>query len=229
MLSTNRACRPPRARRTAGPGCRRDLGDVARLRQGDGQVAGREVVDVVVAGEAADLALSFGLGHLVDGGLDGLGRRRRPGRRRCDSMNRPRVSRISREQRLGPRTRGEQVVDAVISLPVAGGCRRSGHAGQPRGACTSARVEGRRRAGRRRRFALFGMLASSNCSSQPRLISRATMQSVTDRRGRRRCPGPRQRFPDLGEVLVVVVDVLGVVDTRCPSRPRRPATISSSM
>ena len=109
---------------------------------------------------------------------------------------------------------GEQLVDR-LDLLAAGGLGVVGDAGEA--ALPGQRV--RRGPGRTRRscrlssrLAALGMLALSSFCTQPRRISRATIQSVLHHDVAAGVLAGLQLRLDLGEELVVVVVVLGVVD-----------------
>ena len=167
--------------------------------------------DVLVAVEAVDLPVVDRLLELVERGLRGR-------RTSAWSVSAPSeheqadgVAHLG-EHRLRAR-HGEEVVDrldllAAVLLDVV---RDAGHAGRPRRAVLARRVE---------RRVLRARLGGSPCSgTSPRrtaaptstwLIMRFAIQSVSTKPSRPMLWSLREVRPDLGEVLVVVVDVLGV-------------------
>ncbi len=204
----------------------REALDVARPGDGDRDVAGGEVLGVVVAGELADLAALAGL---LDLGRGGLARRRRwPSRDPCPSpsITSPSVSRISVSIVTWPLNFGiEDVVDAG---QLAAGLLRvvadTGHAREPRHAVLPARIEahvlhvvhqvglvGELGVVERRDVAELDQAARHPVGQDDDLPVDALV--------------PLERLVDLGEELVVVVDVLGVLglDARWPSRSRAPS------
>ena len=96
------------------------LDHVTRIRLGDNDIARREVVGVVVAGEPADLALVLLLLDQVDGLLHAFHRRDRPAIRPARCMIMPRPSCMSESRLILPLNAGSHRSSIlVMSRPVA--------------------------------------------------------------------------------------------------------------